>query len=206
MYIPQHYKNENLAEVKEFLSANSFGILINTTNSKLWATHIPLELDVNSKGEDIFLGHVSKANPQWKNFKDQAEVLCIFPGPHSYVSSSWYNFEEVPTWNYIAVHVYGAIQILTEEQLWDHLKKLVNKYEAPQENRVHLESMSEETLNQVKGVVGFEIVISDIQAAYKLSQMNNEWTHANVISKLSSSDDPAANSIAKHMKKEKGKD
>ena len=107
MYIPQHYRNENLKEVREFIINNSFGILINQIDGKPWATHIPLELDKDSNGKDILYGHIAKANPQWKYFDDASEVLCIFNGPHSYVSSSWYKEEEVPTWNYIAVHIYG---------------------------------------------------------------------------------------------------
>ena len=50
MYTPEIYKNENQEEIKKFLQENSFGILINQTNGKLWATHIPLELDTNENG------------------------------------------------------------------------------------------------------------------------------------------------------------
>ena len=105
MYIPHYFKNKNLDEVKEFLSRNSFGILINSIDSKLWATHIPLELEKNKEGQDVLVGHISKSNPQWKNFSKNEEVLAIFQGPNSYISSTWYKDENVPTWNYIAVHV-----------------------------------------------------------------------------------------------------
>ena len=89
------------------------------------ATHIPLELSKNKLGKDILQGHVSKANPQWHHFKNNTEVLAIFTGPHGYISSSWYDFEEVPTWNYIAVHVYGTIKIIEGEELYNSLKQLV---------------------------------------------------------------------------------
>jgi len=85
MYVPHHYKNENIEEVKEFLKHNSFGILINQVDGKPWATHIPLELDVDEKRKDVLVGHIAKANPQWKNFEKNSEVLCIFNGPHSYI-------------------------------------------------------------------------------------------------------------------------
>jgi len=170
MYIPHHYKNENLEEVKDFLTQNSFGILINTVNGKPWGTHIPLELDVNEDGGDVLMGHLAKANPQWKNFAENQEVLCIFNGPHSYVSSSWYQEEEVPTWNYIAVHVYGKLKIIEGEALLDHLSKLVEKYEKDSDNPISIESLSKNTMKQVRGVVGFQIEINEIQAAYKLSQ------------------------------------
>ncbi len=201
MYIPQHYKNENLAEIKEFLVNNSFGILINTVDNKPWATHIPLELDKTNDGKDILVGHIAKANPQWKHFSENQEVLCIFNGPHSYISSSWYKEEEVPTWNYIAVHVYGTLKVLSEEETLASMHKLVDKYEQGSKHPISLKNMSPKTLRQVKGVVGFQIEISNIQATYKLSQTRTE-DHANIISALEERD---ANSkaIASEMRNRK---
>ncbi|MBO0322343.1 FMN-binding negative transcriptional regulator [Muricauda sp. CAU 1633] len=198
MYTPPYYKNENLAEIKEFLVNNSFGILINTVDDKPWATHIPLELDKAHDGKDILVGHIAKANPQWKHFSEEQEVLCIFNGPHSYISSSWYKEEEVPTWNYIAVHVYGTLKILSEEETMASMHKLVEKYEQGSKQPISLKNMSPKTLRQVKGVVGFQIEVSDIQATYKLSQTRVE-DHAKIISELEERD---ANSkaIASEMK------
>jgi transcriptional regulator len=90
MYIPAHYKNENLDEVREFIKQNSFGILVNQVNDRPWASHIPLELDVDKHGQEVLLGHISRANFQLEDFRKEQEVLCIFNGPHSYISSSWY--------------------------------------------------------------------------------------------------------------------
>src|SRR5436190_23118671 len=117
MYVPGYSRNQNIDEVKEFIKENSFGILVSSGSSKLHATHIPLELSTNGNGKDILTGHISKANPQWKNFNGSDRVLVIFNGPHAYVSSSWYDHENVPTWNYIAVHVYGIIKIIEGEKL-----------------------------------------------------------------------------------------
>ena len=201
MYTPNYYKNENLEEVKEFIAKNSFGILINQNSGKLTGTHIPLELDVNENGEDILTGHISKANPQWKSFEDNEDVLAIFTGPNSYVSSSWYEHENVPTWNYIAVHIYGIIKIIEGEALLDSLKKLVDKYERNSENPVAIEKMSERTLKQVNGIVGFSIKITEVQATYKLSQNRNDTDYHNVIDKLENPRDPHSVEIAKEMKK-----
>ncbi|WP_297702758.1 FMN-binding negative transcriptional regulator [uncultured Eudoraea sp.] len=200
MYIPQHYKNENLKEVKEFIINNSFGILINHMNGKPWATHIPLELDKDANGKDILVGHIAKANPQWKYFTEGTEVLCIFNGPHSYVSSSWYVEEEVPTWNYIAVHVYGLLKIQDNKALMTSLHKLVDKYERKSENPISLNNLSKNTLRQVKGVVGFEIEIKEIQAAYKLSQ-GREQDHPRIIEELAKRDPNGGHAIVEAMKK-----
>ncbi|RAJ07454.1 FMN-binding negative transcriptional regulator [Arenibacter echinorum] len=202
MYTPSHYRNENLDEVREFLMQNSFGILINQIDGRSWATHIPLELDTDAEGKDILVGHISKANPQWKSFMENEEVLAIFNGPHSYVSSSWYKEEEVPTWNYIAVHVYGKIRILNDEVVLDSLHKLVDKYEKASANPVSIHNLSHKTMRQIKGIVGFQINISDIQATYKLSQTRPE-DHPKIIEELQKTNNPGAHEIANMIKQKK---
>ena len=201
MYIPNYFKNENLEEVKNFLIANSFGILINHTHGILTGTHIPMELDTDENGDDVLVGHISKANPQWENFEDNQDILAIFNGPHSYVSSSWYEKENVPTWNYIAVHIYGKIKIIEGDELLDSLKKLLIKYEADSENPVTMEKMSAENLRQINGIVGFSIKINEIQAAYKLSQNRNDTDYHNIIDKLDKRDDTKTKEVAKEMKR-----
>ncbi len=199
MYIPPYYNNPDIDEVKDFLRQNSFGILINIVENKPWGTHIPLELETDANGKDILVGHIAKANPQWKYFKDQPEVLCIFNGPHAYVSSSWYKEEEVPTWNYIAVHVYGTLKVLTEEETMQSMHRLVDKYEKNSKNPISLKNLSPKTLRQVRGVVGFQVQVSDIQAAYKLSQTQAD-DHHKIISELEERPDMGSQGIADYMK------
>ena len=200
MYIPHYYKNENVDEIKEFISQHSFSILINQVDGKPWATHTPLELDEDSEGNDILVGHIAKANPQWRAFDSDAKVLCIFNGPHAYISSSWYKDEEVPTWDYIAVHVYGTLKVLNEEETMNFLHKLVDKYEMDSKNPISLHDMSPNTLRQVKGVVGFSIKIEEIQAAYKLSQTRPQ-DHTKVIEELKERKDAGSQLIAQAIKK-----
>ena len=148
-------------------------------------------------------GHLSKANEGWASFENIEEVLVIFPGQHTYISPSWYSHENVPTWNYIAVHVYGSIRIIEGEELLDSLKKLVNKYEHKSTNPVTVEKMNPELVHrEMKGIVGFEILINDLQAASKLSQNRSEKDYDNIIGELSkSSNDSNAVGIAEEMKK-----
>lgn len=201
MFIPDSYKNENQEEIKKFLQENSFGILINQTNGKLWATHIPLELDTNKEGKAILLGHISKENPQWKGFTDNDQVLAIFSGPHSYISSSWYDHENIPTWNYIAVHVYGKIKIIEGEAVIESLKKLVDKYEQHSENPVRVEDLSKKTMMQTRGIVAFEIEIEEIQAAKKMSQNRDAKNYQNIISELEKTNKNESIAVANEMKK-----
>lgn len=201
MYIPNLYKNENQAEIKNFIQDNGFAILVNQTNGVLWATHIPLFLDTNKLGNEILVGHVSLENPQAKSFKDNEDVLAIFSGAHSYISSSWYDHENVPTWNYIAVHVYGKVTLLNHDDAVLSLKKLVDKYEAKSENPVKVEKLSKETMRQARGIVAFEIEITSIDAVKKISQNRDEKNYKNIISELEKTNDSQSIEMANVMKK-----
>ena len=201
MYIPDIYKNENQEEINDFLQKNSFGILVNQSNGKLWATHIPLELDINKNGKQVLQGHISKENPQWESFADNDKVLAIFSGAHSYISPSWYDHENVPTWNYIAVHIYGTIKIIEGEAVIESLKKLVDKYEQNSENPVRVEDLSKKTMMQTRGIVAFEIEIEEIQAQHKLSQNRDDKNYLHIISELEKTNDSQAIAVAKEMKK-----
>ena len=201
MYIPDYFKNENIVEIKNFLNENSFGILLTQIDGKIFGTHIPMLLDTNENGKSVLVGHISKANLQSKNLKDKEEVLAIFNGPHSYISSSWYQRENVPTWNYIAVHIYGRIKIIKGQELFTALEKLINKYEQKSQHPISMEGLSEQTLKQIKEIVGFSIEINEIQAAYKLSQNRSEKDFYNIIVELIKSGDSNSMKIANEMKK-----
>lgn len=201
MYIDDQYRNEDSEAVRSFIRQNSFGILVNQTEGKPWGTHIPLELEHNRDGKEVLYGHIAKANPQSGALQDNTTVLCIFNGPHSYISSSWYDHENVPTWNYIAVHVYGTIRIIEGEDLLFSLKKLVDKYEAASENPVRIETLSDKTMRQLNGIIGFEIAITEIQAVHKLSQNRDNKNHSAIISALETKKDHNSTMIAHEMRK-----
>lgn len=201
MFIPDIYKNEDLEEIKDFLQKNSFGILVNQTNGKLWATHIPLELDTNKNGKQVLQGHISKENPQWESFADNDNVLAIFSGVHSYISSSWYDHENVPTWNYIAVHIYGTIKIMEGDAVIESLKKQVDKYEQNSEHPVRVEDFSKKTMMQTRGIVAFEIEIEEIQAKHKLSQNHDKTNYDNIITELKKTENLQATAVANEMLK-----
>lgn len=202
MYIPKIFKNENAEEIEEFIHQNSFGILVSTENGIPLATHIPIEL-AEREGKKVLYGHLARANGQWRSFDENKEVLAIFTGPHAYISASLYTGENVPTWNYVAVHVYGKIRIIEGQDLWQSLKKLVDKYEQTSENPVRLETMSEKMVeNQMRAIVGFEIEITDIQAKYKLSQNRNAEDYQSVVEHLQQSSDPITRHVSELMQKD----
>jgi transcriptional regulator len=199
MYVPKKFQNTDASQVQDFIRENGFGIIISKTHESIEATHIPLHLSEDGKK---LHGHLSRANPQWKNFVEHPEVLVIFNGPHAYISSSWYNHENVPTWNYIAVHVHGKINLIEGDALELSLKQLVDKYEKQSASPVSVEKMSPEYFRkQIQGLVGFEIAITNMEAAYKLSQNRDKVNHDAIISALEKRDHGHDKVIASEMPK-----
>ena len=202
MFIPAYYRNNDLTEIKSFIRKNSFATLITGGSDTLEASHIPIEL-IEQNNEEAFLqGHISRANPQWKSFSEKRDVLAIFQGPHTYVSSSWYNHVNVPTWNYMAVHVYGKIKIIEGDELYLSLKDLVDRYEKVSEKPIKVEELPEEMMSKyMKGIVGFRIAITKIEGKWKLSQNRDKEDHQNIIRQLEKLEDVNARLVAEEMKK-----
>jgi len=202
MFIPAYYRNNDLSGIKAFIRKNSFATLVTGGNLSLEATHIPIELIEPNEGEAFLQGHISRANPQWKNFSDAGSVLAIFHGPHTYVSSSWYNHVNVPTWNYMAVHVYGKIKIIDGEELYQSLKGLVDRYEAGSSKPIRVEELPEDMMNKyMKGIVGFRIEIEKIEGKWKLSQNRDDEDYQNIIHELEKLEDVNARLVAEEMKR-----
>lgn len=201
MYIPKYFKVTDFNEIIEFVRENSFGTIVTTDNGKPIATHIPLQF--SKKGEDYFItGHMAYGNPQWRTLDTCEEALVIYQGPYAYISSSWYGHENVSTWNYQAVHVYGKATRMEADELKQDLSILQEKYEKHRKNAVLWENLSPEFLeSQLKGVVGFKIKVREIQAAYKLSQNRNEEDYLNIINELQKEENKNSKRMAEIMKK-----
>ena len=199
MYVPKMFKVTDLEEIHAFIEGNSFATLVTTEKGKPIATHLPLEM--KKQGEDYYLtGHLAYGNRQWRTF--DTEVLAIFQGSDAYISSSWYEQEEVPTWNYQAVHVYGQATIIEKKELIEDLTLMLTKYEENREHPVLWDTLSSELLEkELKGIVGFKIKVNEIQAAYKLSQNRNNKDFRNIIEQLRYEGNQKSEQIAKEMDK-----
>ncbi|HMI62129.1 MAG TPA: FMN-binding negative transcriptional regulator [Puia sp.] len=200
MYIPRRYEEQDTGKIHAFLKENSFAILVSVKDGLPIGTHIPLQLEKNAAGDDVLMGHISRGNEQKYTLADGAKVLAIFPGPHAYISPRWYTKMEVPTWNYIAVHVYGTVRIVEGEELRAALSRLINTYEQHMPRPVTIGEIPEKTVSDdLRGIVGFEISMDDVQAAYKLSQNRDKQSYHQVIEELDKGDE-TAKAVAGEMK------
>ena len=182
----------------DFIDTYGFAIIVSHENNVPIATHLPLVLD---RENEILTGHFAKANRQWKGIEGQ-EVLVIFHGPHHYISSSWYETNQsVPTWNYIAVHVYGTVEIMTErDEILASLRQLVDKYEEP--GSTYRIDASNEAFVQglMDGIVAFRLKMNRIEGKWKLSQNHSRERQMRVIEALESIRAENAKSIANRMR------
>ena len=179
------------------IEKNGFATLFSQHNGVPFATHLPLMMDKDKK---CLYGHFARPNPQWKDIKDQ-NVLAIFHGPHCYISPSWYETNTaVPTWNYVAVHVYGQVEIIDAEELMNSLRDMVWKYEEPNSSYKLDQVDSGFIEGMTKGIVGFKIKIHKIEGKAKLSQNHPIERQELVIQRLEQSAREDDREIASFMK------
>lgn len=202
MYIPSMYKNDDINEIVNFIKENGFAQLVTCTNGIPQISHLPV-LYKEDNGTHFLHGHMARANSQWKSFDDGA--LIVFSGPHHYISSSWYDHVNVPTWNYIAVHVYGTMRVIDGDELYASLKQLTEFYESDQVKPVQVDEMQDYVRKQMKGVVGFEMKIDRFEGKWKMSQNRDEKNYAAVIAQLEKLGTENSNAIAAEMKKRANK-
>jgi transcriptional regulator len=202
MYVPKPFQVTDPEIIDQFIRENGFATLISKSAAFPSATHIPLELAFDDHGNKVLHGHISKDNPQWQEFRSDPNVLVIFLSPlNQYISSSWYNHPNAPTWNYMSVQVTGKLEIIEGEKLLSSIIQLTNRYEQNSAHPVSWESWPEEVKQQINGVVGFEITIIESIAAFKLSQNRSEEDFKQILKELKSKTDPTAKLIAEVMKR-----
>jgi len=203
MYIPSGFGETRQEYIEDFIRKHSFATLISSDNGRPMATHLLLDLTEGPSSRLLLGGHIARVNPQWRTFHEDKEILAVFSGPHAYVSASWYSVNSAPTWNYVNVHVYGLPRVIEDSlELYGLLKRLVDRQEqhSPAATRYRLESLPKGVLeSMMQGVVGFEITVTKIEAAAKLSQNRNPDDYRNIIEKLRERGDPQSSEIAEEM-------
>ena len=177
-----------------------FAIVVTVDADRPMATHIPIEIREHN-GKIYALGHIAYGNPHKKTLATPAPVLLIFQGPHTYISSSWYEAENVPTWDYLAVHAYGTSRLMAGAERETYFASLLRRYESHREKGRLWETYTEGFLqDQMQGIVAFEIEITAIHGAGKLSQNRNDRDYQAIVSALENLSDEDAHRVAQWMR------
>ena len=180
MYLPPLFKQDDLPVLHALMRAHPFATLVVNTEAGLLANHIPLELAEDGPYGTL-RGHVARANPLWRAYREGSEVLAIFHGPNGYISPNFYpskaaTGEVVPTWNYAVAHAHGTLSF-THDAAW--LQALVTRLTDHHEQlSAHPWAVADAppafTASQVGLIVGLELPISSLVGKFKLSQNRTE--------------------------------
>jgi transcriptional regulator len=195
MYVPKAFAADGESVAWDVMAEHDFALLI---GSDLVATHLPVVADCEHRR---LLCHVARANDHWQRLDGQ-RALIVFQGPHGYVSPRWYaTSPAVPTWNYVAVHVTGAVRALHDEAaLRDVLARLTRRYEGGGPWRM-ADQPESFMAGMLRGIVGLEIAIDKIETKFKLSQNRSREDRERVIAMLEATGRAADKDLATAMRR-----
>jgi transcriptional regulator len=201
MYVPAHFAEPDLSKLHEAIERYSFATLVSQSGGEPFASHLPLLLEAGSGSNGMLIGHMARANPQWRN-ADGQRVLAIFAGPHAYISPTWYEAEKVvPTWNYVAVHAYGRLELIEDGgEAETVLRRTIETYEASQPIPWQLDESPEFVARLTQQIVAFRIPIERLEGKWKLNQNHPPERRAKVIAQLESRADENSQQIARLMR------
>lgn len=202
MYLPEPFLEDDPERIRDLMRDNAFATLVTTVEGRPFATHLPLLIEPAPGAGTTLIGHMARANPQWRGFDGMAEALAIFVGPHAYVSPRWYGVQpSVPTWNYAVVHAYGAPRVVEGAEAEAILARMVACYEGEGPGAWTMAGLPRAYLaGMMRGLVAFEMPIARLEAKSKLSQNRSPDDRARVVAALESADRPGDRGVAALMR------
>lgn len=207
MYTPPAFAMGDLADVHGLILESRSATLVTTTPEGLVGTLLPMLLEPSEGRFGTLYAHVARANSQWK-LNVAEEALAIFNGPEAYISPNWYPTKQethkvVPTWNYAAVHAYGAAEFFDDaDRLLDIVTRLTNHHEAGEAQPWRVADAPADFIkSQLRGIVGVRMPIMRFDAKRKMSQNRNAADRAGVIEGLSKSARPQDRAVAEMIPK-----
>ena len=165
-YPPKHHQTNDINHMIDVIKTYPLATLISIKNSKPLISHLPLVYNELGK----LIGHIDKYNPQAELLKNNNPISIIFSGPQCYISPSIYTTIQLPTWNYIKVHLEGTVKAIEDkEALKKSLITMTEFLEQPDHKYV-LEPDNQRMLGAIDYIEMFEITINTWEGKFKLSQ------------------------------------
>ncbi len=195
MYIPKHFRETDQAHIIALANEYAFASLVTVEAGLPFVSHLPVLIE--DDGNLSIVGHMARANEQWRHFERNNEVLVMFQGPHSYISPSLYETAGVPTWNYASVHMYGVPSVVDDGI---RLKQIVEALTCKYEKLQSTPWIPDYPETMLAGIIGFSVEVNRIEAKYKLSQNKSAADRKNIIACLSESGDTHAREMARLMR------
>jgi transcriptional regulator len=160
---------EDPDEVKRLIRQNPWATIVANTATGLVASHYPVLLEEGADGISI-VTHVGRPDNELLEIGEN-EIVVIIQGPHGYISPGWYESDAfVPTWNHVTAHLYGIPQILSDEENFAVLGRLVDHFEARMPRPASLDMDERAARGIARGTVGLRVEVTRFDARLKLSQ------------------------------------
>jgi transcriptional regulator len=170
VYPPPHHQSNDIQKMIAVINSYPFAMLVSAKGNLPFVTHIPIVYD-ETTGK--LVAHIDKQNPQLETLVDGAEVTAIFKGPDCYISPSAYSTPQLPTWNYIIVHITGNIELINEPEAAKKTMVEMTKFLERPEHNFKL-AMDDPRMDRlINYIQAFEIDITNWEGKYKLSQDKN---------------------------------
>ena len=206
MYLPSAFRQDDLAELHAQMQASPFALLTSAGAAGVQASHLPLLLAPDEGEFGTLYGHFARANPHWRDLQGGAEALAVFSGPDAYISPGWYpakaeHGKVVPTWNYIAVHARGPVELIEEpERLLQIVSRLSDQHESGRERPWAVSDAPRDYLDSMlRAIVGFALPIRRLEGKWKLGQNRSAADQAGVRDGLAASPSPGDRELAARM-------
>ena len=175
MYLPPQFKPNDRIHALKLMRDHPLASLISVDESAFpFVSHVPLHLEQDDE-KMVLLGHCAKANPHWRYLQARPQALVTFMGSQAYLSPAVYpDLLRVPTWNYLAVHCRVQATLVEDSDQKDKLlKKLIGDHE-PAYAQQWRSLGSEFAQKMLAGIVGFELLVTDLQCKLKINQHRPE--------------------------------
>jgi len=177
MYVPSHFAETRVEVLHEALRSCGLFTLVTRDGGGLDASHLPMLLEAPPGGPARLVGHLARANGQWRSAPGGSPALAVALGPDAYVTPAWYPTKRetgrvVPTWNYVALHAHGEVRFFEDrDRLLDVVERLTARHE---QGRPHPWKVSDAPPDHVeamlRGIVGVELTITRLEGKWKASQ------------------------------------
>lgn len=154
-----------------FARERGFGILSVSGQDAPLVSHIPIVIDRDARHVDL---HLVRSNPIARALDTAQNAVIAVTGPDSYISPDWYELpDQVPTWNYVAVHLRGTLALRPVEELRSHLDDLSASFEhrlLPKSPWAAAKMSDDALARMMRMIVPARLTLTSIDGTWKLNQ------------------------------------
>lgn len=165
----QQYVVTDPVWVKDLIRKNPWATFVSPTSNGLVASHYPVLVDEETEDLTI-VSHFGRNDDEFHELGSH-EIVVIIQGPHGYVSPSWYAAgEDIPTWDHVTAHLYGTPELVSDDENYSVLTRLVDLFESRMPQPRSLSTNEEFSRAVARATAGFRMTVSRFEARAKLSQ------------------------------------